>query len=472
MAQAKVLPVTKQTEITKANRGEAAKISPPERSAHTSLIVLQNHLGNRAVQRLLAQCSGDGSTELDNETANRINRQRGGGMTLDTAIQKKMSEAMGHDFRDVRVHTSREGHELSQQLNAKAFTTGRDIFFREGEYSPQSSNGQELLAHELTHVVQQNLGSIENEGSMIVNAPNDEFEIEADRVAKTLSRSPNNFSEAIPKESNTEIQRQEDEESYYEKAKSALGKVDTIFDSTQFAGDIAQEMHFAKSLVDPALDNLDNIDFNLAVQSFLPDYGIRHLSDSATNLGSKAGNYLNVAGNITSGIGIASSGVDLYEATTNRDVGGQIQAGADMAADAVGALGPVGNAFSAGYGIGQIIDKDIVGGLTGKNLSDHTAEGMQQADQGVVSMLREGGILDKSKPAYTQTLGWQIAEGMDTIGQTEDKVLSGASNLMSDSMLSVDQAATSGMRALGLYDEKKPAYTQTLGWKLGEWLGI
>ena len=124
----------------------------------SQLTTLQNQVGNRSVQRLLAQRSGDGPTELDDSTATRINSARGGGQSLDTTVQQKMGDAMGSDFSGVRVHTGSESHQLNEQLGAKAFTTGQDVFFRDGEYNPTSSGGQELIAHELTHVVQQGSG--------------------------------------------------------------------------------------------------------------------------------------------------------------------------------------------------------------------------------------------------------------------------------------------------------------------------
>lgn len=165
--------------------------------------ILPAHLGNRTIQRLLVQRSGDGAFDLDDATASRINRARGSGQALDTSIQKKMGESMGADFSGVRVHTGSESHALNEQLNAQAFTTGSDIFFREGAYSPQSSGGQELLAHELTHVVQQSAGAVGGGGStMAVNAPGDRFEQEAEAVAKAVTGS----AAAAP------VQRQELEE--------------------------------------------------------------------------------------------------------------------------------------------------------------------------------------------------------------------------------------------------------------------
>jgi hypothetical protein len=73
---------------------------------------------------------------------------------------------------------------LNRSLNARAFTTGRDIFFRQGAYNPGSSGGRELLAHELTHVVQQTGGAVR--AKMVVNQPGDRFEQEADQAARAV----------------------------------------------------------------------------------------------------------------------------------------------------------------------------------------------------------------------------------------------------------------------------------------------
>lgn len=153
-----------------------------------SFRVLHSNIGNRALQRLLAQRAADTPTDLDDDTTTRINQARSGGQSLDTAIQKQMSQAMSHDFSGVRVHTSPEADSLNQQLSARAFTTGQDIFFRQGEYDPGSSGGRELLAHELTHVVQQSSGAVGSGGSkMTVNPPGDVYEQEADAVAKQVA---------------------------------------------------------------------------------------------------------------------------------------------------------------------------------------------------------------------------------------------------------------------------------------------
>lgn len=149
----------------------------------------QQAVGNRAVQRLIAQRNSAAPGAVDEQIAARINQQRGAGQPLNEAAQQQISPSLGADFSSVRVHTSPEADTLNQELNARAFTTGQDIFFREGEYQPGSTGGQELIAHELTHVVQQSSGAVGGSGGpMTVNPPGDRFEQEADAVARQAVR--------------------------------------------------------------------------------------------------------------------------------------------------------------------------------------------------------------------------------------------------------------------------------------------
>lgn len=66
-----------------------------------------------------------------------------------------MERSLGADFSAVRLHTDTQADQLNHALQARAFTTGRDIFFRRGDFNPGSPVGRHLLAHELMHVVQQ-----------------------------------------------------------------------------------------------------------------------------------------------------------------------------------------------------------------------------------------------------------------------------------------------------------------------------
>ncbi|NEO46389.1 MAG: DUF4157 domain-containing protein [Moorea sp. SIO4A3] len=90
-----------------------------------------------------------------------IKEARGRGKPLEERIRKPMEKAMGVDFSGVRVHTDARADQLNQSIQAKAFTTGQDVFFRQGAYEPGSRRGQELIAHEMTHVVQQNGGAVQ-----------------------------------------------------------------------------------------------------------------------------------------------------------------------------------------------------------------------------------------------------------------------------------------------------------------------
>ncbi len=97
-----------------------------------------------------------GGATVNDTVESTIESKRGSGPTLDDSVREPMERSMGADFSDVRVHTDSDAHTLNESVQARAFTTGKDIFFKQGEYNPNNSAGQTLLAHELTHVVQQN----------------------------------------------------------------------------------------------------------------------------------------------------------------------------------------------------------------------------------------------------------------------------------------------------------------------------
>jgi len=85
----------------------------------------------------------------------RIQNSRGTGNPLPDTVLKEMEQQFGKDFSHVVIHNDNEAAELCKELNARAFTIGSDIYFAPGEFTPETERGRELLAHELTHVVQQ-----------------------------------------------------------------------------------------------------------------------------------------------------------------------------------------------------------------------------------------------------------------------------------------------------------------------------
>jgi hypothetical protein len=68
---------------------------------------------------------------------------------------RQMEQAFGTDFSGVNIHTDKQSASLNKEMHSIAFTNGKDIYFAEGHYNPDSSSGKALLAHELTHVIQQ-----------------------------------------------------------------------------------------------------------------------------------------------------------------------------------------------------------------------------------------------------------------------------------------------------------------------------
>lgn len=99
--------------------------------------------------------SEDSSFEAKESVERRIKSRQGAGHTLPDDTRRFMESKFGTDLSQVRIHTGHEAGEISQELNAEAFTHGRDIYMAEGRYKPHSQGGQRLLAHEITHVIQQ-----------------------------------------------------------------------------------------------------------------------------------------------------------------------------------------------------------------------------------------------------------------------------------------------------------------------------
>jgi hypothetical protein len=161
-------------------------------------------MGNAAVQRLMRSLgvsragAAKGGEALDPSLAQAIQGKRGGGDALDSTARRSLEPALGADFSGVRVHTDGEADALAGAVRADAFTTGKDIFFKDGKYQPGSSDGQKLLAHELTHVVQQR--NAPAAGDWRVSDPGDASEREAAAVAEQVSGAAAEGAPAVARE--------------------------------------------------------------------------------------------------------------------------------------------------------------------------------------------------------------------------------------------------------------------------------
>jgi Domain of unknown function (DUF4157) len=149
---------------------------------------LVSNVGNRAFGGAIAARQGAGiqeTGEVHPSVQSKIDSTRGSGQALDSGVANKLSPQMG-DLSDVRVHTGGYANDLNHAVSAKAFATGTDVYFGQGQYKPGTGEGDKLIAHELAHVVQQR--GAPTSGPLTVSNPGDAMENEADAVAEKVSK--------------------------------------------------------------------------------------------------------------------------------------------------------------------------------------------------------------------------------------------------------------------------------------------
>jgi hypothetical protein len=149
---------------------------------------LASTIGNKNFTQLVARMSdgegimAGGLVHPDVEAA--IAASRGGGSALDNTVSSTLASTHG-DLSDVRVHTGDNAAALARAVSARAFTVGNDIFFGAGEYQPGTPGGNELIAHEAAHVVQQR--GAPASGPLTVSQPGDALEREAEALAHGIA---------------------------------------------------------------------------------------------------------------------------------------------------------------------------------------------------------------------------------------------------------------------------------------------
>ena len=155
---------------------------------------LQRSYGNRWVQRMLYSDHGGATLRADSTSRNsvpprvagHIQRSRGQGQALDADVRAPMESGFDRDLGHVRVHTDSGAGRSADALGARAFTSGRAIYFGQGQYQPHSRQGQRLLAHEITHTVQQDNVSASPRAKLRLGASRDPQEREADAMAERV----------------------------------------------------------------------------------------------------------------------------------------------------------------------------------------------------------------------------------------------------------------------------------------------
>jgi hypothetical protein len=204
--------------------GRSAIPAAPSAASHT-LQNLHDALGNRGMQRSAAprplaisartspgtiqracasseRCDGNGQADelpwiqRKSEGGGAPSRSiasaalggQGSGHSLDSASRAFMEPRFGRDFGAVRVHADAAASRAAKMLSAEAFTVGGDIYFAEGRYRPNTPSGRRLLAHELTHTVQQDDGTRPTDRRFLtVSHPDDGPEREAERVSRQIA---------------------------------------------------------------------------------------------------------------------------------------------------------------------------------------------------------------------------------------------------------------------------------------------
>ncbi len=159
-------------------------VNSPQQSNPATLQLLQKKYGNDEVQRIIQPEDShepiiDRSRTLDKHISDEIQRARGGGQPLGSEFSSDMTSKFNKNLDHVRLHNDKKSDQISRQINARAFTVGNDIFFRQGAYSPHSEQGKQTLMHELTHVVQQSNGTAFS-GPLKLGKPDDQYEREAE----------------------------------------------------------------------------------------------------------------------------------------------------------------------------------------------------------------------------------------------------------------------------------------------------
>ena len=176
-------------EALEARPARAQTPQAPQPTGAGTAQALASRMGNRTFAQVVARMRdgegilGTGVVHPDVELA--IAAARGSGRPLDRSLSSTLEQGMGESLADVRVHTDDSAAALARAVSARAFTVGRDIFFGDGEYRPGTLEGDQLVAHEVAHVIQQR--EAPSTGPLTVSQPGDALELEAEALARDLS---------------------------------------------------------------------------------------------------------------------------------------------------------------------------------------------------------------------------------------------------------------------------------------------
>ncbi|MFY9269856.1 MAG: DUF4157 domain-containing protein [Candidatus Manganitrophaceae bacterium] len=167
--------VVQQQKTLSANRGGAQMTSSEPVLLQRTLQRTATSFPEDAEEELKigrqVQRKGDAPVEADDQLQERLDALAGSGQAMPQGVKREMEASFGASFDRVRIHTDGEAARISRSLHAEAFTYGNDIFFGAGKYEDTTEGGRGLLAHELTHTLQQtgiHLKAIQRRGGATV----------------------------------------------------------------------------------------------------------------------------------------------------------------------------------------------------------------------------------------------------------------------------------------------------------------
>lgn len=147
---APVIQKKQNNEIQKKEESENEIQEKPLAESITPVVQLQ------PVKEETVQQKKQSDTQKNNpDIEQKLNGSKGGGSSLPENTKTEMESGFGTDFGDVRIHNDSNAVQMNKELGSQAFANGNDVYFNEGKFSPDSQSGKHLLAHELTHTVQQ-----------------------------------------------------------------------------------------------------------------------------------------------------------------------------------------------------------------------------------------------------------------------------------------------------------------------------
>src|SRR3989442_7627568 len=241
------LLISPESHVAPAKRKDAAESAGPEALMHgrtdvltpSAVMHLQRAAGNASV-----------SAALEEQEPSLVKHVvgSGGGTPLDRDTRGFMESRLGSDFSDVRLHTDAKASESARSVQAHAYTVGSDLVFQSGQYAPESDSGKKMLAHELTHVVQQRSGPVAGTpapGGIKISHPSDTFEQAAESSADRAmsSQSPAPQSPAAATHASVQREGEEEEElqgSYVQREADEEEELQGTF--VQRAGDEEEEL--------------------------------------------------------------------------------------------------------------------------------------------------------------------------------------------------------------------------------------